>query len=73
MICEACKKREAVVDWTSFSPAERREEHVWLCEACAEARMPPDALKRIQEARARGDTGAISGWTGYTPETDEKP
>jgi len=70
MICEACQRQEAVVDWNRFSPATGRDEHAWLCEACAEARTPPDVLKRIREARARGETGAISGWTSYSPEID---
>jgi protein-arginine kinase activator protein McsA len=75
MICEACQKQEAAFDWHGCTPAMGREEHAWLCEACAETRMPLGIMKRIREAKAQGKTIAISGWTSYTPqvEGDEKP
>ena len=69
MICEDCKKREAIVDWNYFTPS-GTEEHANLCQACADARTPPQALRQIREAQAGGQK-VVSGWTSYNPIRDE--
>jgi len=71
MICQACQKQEASVEWHSSNLDTKRNEHLHLCQACADARTDPRVLEQIRAARARGETGAISGWTGYTPLTNK--
>jgi hypothetical protein len=57
-----------VVNWHSVVCGTGREEHLWLCRSCTDARTPPEGLQRFREARARGEKGtAISGWTSYNP------
>jgi protein-arginine kinase activator protein McsA len=70
MICEICHKQEATVNWTSFNPSAGTEEDMKLCQACADARTPPEALQQIRKAQAHGKS-AVSGWTGYNPVPDE--
>jgi protein-arginine kinase activator protein McsA len=70
MICEACQKQEVVVNWHNFDCGTGREEHFRLCQACADARISPEVLQRIRDARARGEYGAVSGWTGYETKTE---
>jgi len=69
MICEACKKQEATVDWNCFTPS-GSEEHLQLCQACADARMSTEALQKIHDAKSRGQK-VITGWTSYNPVPDE--
>jgi protein-arginine kinase activator protein McsA len=75
MICEGCHKQEAIVDWHSEGRMLIQSQHLRLCQDCADARTSPEVLQRIREARERGETGAISGWTSYSPapNTDDKP
>jgi protein-arginine kinase activator protein McsA len=65
MICEACHLREATVKWHHPNLDTGQEEHLQLCQECANAKTDPQVLEKIRAARARGETGAISGWTGY--------
>jgi len=69
MICEACHEKEATVDWNYFTPS-GVEEHAHLCQACADSRMPPEALQKIRQAQASGQK-VVSGWTSYNPVPDE--
>jgi hypothetical protein len=53
------------MEWhsTFFIGRKEKHEHLRLCKECFEARTDPRVSKRIREARARGDTGPICGWT----------
>jgi hypothetical protein len=75
MLCQTCQKRKATVNWNDFDADKNRSEQLWLCQACADSRTPPEVLERIRLARAHGETGAISGWTSYPLKTNdnEKP
>ena len=70
MICQACQKQEAIVDWHMSNLDTGRDEHLQLCQACADARTDPRLLEQFRAARARGETGAISGWSSYAPLTN---
>ena len=67
MKCQACQQAEATVEWHSRNLTTGRDEDLHLCQACADARIDPRVLEEIRARRARGETGAVSGWTGYTP------
>lgn len=68
MICEICHQRKATIMWHSTAigtAQEKHEEHLQLCRECADAKADPEVLEQIRAARARGETIAVSGWTGY--------
>jgi protein-arginine kinase activator protein McsA len=66
MLCEICHRKEATVYWNSFKLSTETDEHLQLCQTCANERMPPEALQKIQEAKKSGRK-TVSGWTGYNP------
>jgi hypothetical protein len=73
MICQACQKQEATNYWDYALLGTGHSEKLWLCQDCTDSRMPPAMLEKIRAARARGETGAISGWTSYEPPTNNEP
>src|SRR5882757_4490925 len=44
MLCEACKKQEATVDWIFYSTPPVREGHLWVCQTCADSWRKNDAI-----------------------------
>jgi len=65
MLCEICKKQEAVVYYVSNKHLTEDAQTQNICEGCFE-RIHPEASARSKELIKSGKS-SVSGWTRYTP------
>jgi hypothetical protein len=58
--------KEGTVDWNYTNPSAGIEEHMSLCNSCADARTSPEVLQKIRAAQSGGQK-VVSEWTYYNP------